>query len=236
MQRIRSVDARGAHQYRGPGHWMERSGRSRGRAFRRGAIGTFFLLAQAGCGSAGPHVTGTTAPRAPSFGQTVRLAPVGGRVRVSLPGSAFVRLTRTRIVPVGTLVDTNAGAVALTVATPRAARLQTGRFHGGVFEIRQSPTENGLTNLVIRDNETRSKACATVTPRLLGLLRGDATGRFRTTGRFAAGTVRGTEWGVRDRCDGTLVVVTRGTVDVRDFRLGKNVLVHAGHTYLATAR
>jgi hypothetical protein len=40
---------------------------------------------------------------------------------------------------------------------------------------------------------------------------------------------------VRDRCDGTLVVVTQGVVDVRDFRLGKHVLVHAGHTYLASA-
>jgi ferric-dicitrate binding protein FerR (iron transport regulator) len=60
-------------------------------------------------------------------------------------------------------------------------------------------------------------------------------GRFRTTGRFAAGTVRGTEWGVRDRCDGTLVVVTRGTVTVRDFRHHRSVVVQGGHAYLASA-
>ena len=76
---------------------------------------------------------------------------------------------------------------------------------------------------------------AAVNPRVLGLLRGTAKGRFRTTGRFAAATVRGTDWGVRDRCDGTLTVVRRGVVAVRDFRLHKTVIVRAGQTYLAKA-
>ena len=62
-----------------------------------------------------------------------------------------------------------------------------------------------------------------------------AHGRFRTRGRFSAGTVRGTVWGTRDRCDGTLTVVRRGTVLVRDFRRRKTIAVHAGHTYLARA-
>jgi hypothetical protein len=70
---------------------------------------------------------------------------------------------------------------------------------------------------------------------VLGLLRGTAKGHFRTTGRFAAATVRGTDWGVRDRCDGTLTVVRTGVVVVRDFRLRKDVIVRAGHTYLAKA-
>jgi hypothetical protein len=47
--------------------------------------------------------------------------------------------------------------------------------------------------------------------------------------------VRGTDWGVRDRCDGTLTVVRKGVVDVRDFVLHKNVIVRAGQTYLARA-
>ena len=45
----------------------------------------------------------------------------------------------------------------------------------------------------------------------------------------------GTNWGVRDRCDGTLTVVRTGVVVVTDFRLHKNVIVRAGQTYLATA-
>jgi ferric-dicitrate binding protein FerR (iron transport regulator) len=95
-----------------------------------------------------------------------------------------------------------------------------------------------LVDLVIRDTASRRGACAAqarVSSRVLGLLRGNARGRFRTTGRFAAATVRGTEWGVRDRCDGTLVVDTRGSVAVRDFRRGKTIVLHAGQTYLASA-
>lgn len=212
-----------------PGTGMERSGRSRGKVLRRGALGIALLLVPAGCGG------GTGAEKPPTFAQTVSLRPVTGQVRVAVGPGAFVALTQRRVVPVGTLVDASAGSVELTSATAAPTRLQTGRFHGGVFEIRQSPAERGLTELVIRDRVPRARACPVPTARILGLLRGSATGRFRTTGRFAAGTVRGTEWGVRDRCDGTLVVVTRGAVTVRDFRLGRNVAVGAGHTYLAAA-
>jgi hypothetical protein len=212
---------------------MERSGRSRGNVFRRGAIGAVLLPALAGCGSGA-----TNSAAQPSFAQSVSLRPVSGTVRVAIGPGGFVSLRTERVVPVGTIVDTSAGAVALTSATAPPTRLQTGQFHGGVFEVRQSSSERGLTNLVIRDRVSRRKACGAPRAgltRILGLLRGSATGRFRTTGRFAAGTVRGTEWGVRDRCDGTLVVVTRGAVTVRDFRLGREIVVRAGHTYLATA-
>jgi hypothetical protein len=220
---------------------MERSGRSRGGAFRRGAIGTLFLLAQAGCGSASSTTGGVpqapVATAQPTFTQSVLLKPVSGKVRVAVRPAGFVPLSAARVVPVGTVVDTSAGAVALTSAGPPPTKLQTGRFHGGIFQIRQSRADRGLVNLVIRDSRPRLQACATrvrVSRRIIGLLRGEASGRFRTTGRFAAATVRGTEWGVRNRCDGTLVVVQRGTVAVRDFRRGRTVVVRAGHTYLAT--
>jgi hypothetical protein len=172
------------------------------------------------------------------------IAPVGGRVLVNVAGanSGFVRLTSPRAVPVGTLVDTTAGTVKLTSANPNR-QTQSGQFFRGIFRIEQRRSAGGLVDLVIRDNLARS-ACATtaatvrsaaVNPKVLGLLRGTAKGRFRTTGRFAAATVRGTDWGVRDRCDGTLTVVRRGVVVVRDFRLHKSVIVRAGQTYLAKA-
>jgi hypothetical protein len=63
----------------------------------------------------------------------------------------------------------------------------------------------------------------------------DHGGRFRTRGRYAAATVRGTVWTMSDRCDGTLTVVQRSTVAVRDFVRHITVLVHAGHRYLARA-
>ena len=48
--------------------------------------------------------------------------------------------------------------------------------------------------------------------------------------------MRGTAWGMIDRCDGTLTRVTRGRVVVRDFRRKRNVTVRAGKSYLAKAR
>jgi hypothetical protein len=169
----------------------------------------------------------------------VVLAPVGGRVLVDA-GSGFARLTSPRAVPVGTLVDTTAGTVRLTSANPNRST-QSGRFFRGTFRIEQRRNEGGLVNLVIRDRLSES-ACtkqgartAAVNPKVLGLLRGTAKGRFRTKGRFAAATVRGTDWGVRDRCDGTLTVVRRGVVVVRDFRLHRSVIVRGGQTYLAKA-
>lgn len=189
-------------------------------------------------------------PPIPTFAKTVVLTPTGGKVSIRLPGAGhgFAALSNgPTTVPVGTIVDTTAGRVRLTSADPGPdpAKLQSGQFFRGIFRVEQSRTAGGLVNLVIRDNVTQS-ACpggvpgaargAAVNPKVLGLLRGTAKGRFRTTGRFAAATVRGTDWGVRDRCDGTLTVVRRGVVVVRDFRLRKTVVVSAGHTYLARAR
>ncbi len=39
-----------------------------------------------------------------------------------------------------------------------------------------------------------------------------------------------------DRCDGTLTMVRRGRVAVRDFKRRKNVSVRAGKSYLARAK
>ena len=187
-------------------------------------------------------------PPVPTFAKTVVLTAISGKVSIRVPGApyGFVRLAGVpTLVPVGTMVDTTAGRVRLTSADPgpKPAHLQTGQFFRGIFRIEQSPTAGGLVNLVVRDNLTRSvcggtataSARTAVSSRALGLLRGTAKGRFRTAGRFAAATVRGTDWGVQDRCDGTLTVVRTGVVVVRDFRLHKSVIVRAGQTYLAKA-
>ena len=210
----------------------------------QGAIIWAVAVASAtGVGEAGAQTRDP--PPVPTFAKTVVLAPVSGKVLIHVPGPQhrFVRLASATVVPVGTVVDTTAGRVRLTSADPgpKPAELQTGQFFRGRFQVRQKRTAGGLVNLVLRDNLSQS-ACgsgparaAAVNRRVLGLLRGTAKGRFRTTGRFAAATVRGTDWGVRDRCDGTLTVVRRGVVVVRDFRLHKTVVVRAGQTYLATA-
>jgi hypothetical protein len=48
--------------------------------------------------------------------------------------------------------------------------------------------------------------------------------------------VRGTIWLTEDRCDGTLTRVRRGRVVVRDFELGRKVVLTRGESYLARAR
>jgi ferric-dicitrate binding protein FerR (iron transport regulator) len=60
-------------------------------------------------------------------------------------------------------------------------------------------------------------------------------GHFRTRGRNSAATVRGTSWTMTDTCSGTRTSVKSGSVLVRDFRLRKNRIVLAGHSYLARA-
>jgi hypothetical protein len=213
-------------------------------------------LAAAGCGisSAPPPsraaaTTGAAVIKAaqaptPVFAKTVRLAPVTGTVLIRTPGAPdFIELRSTETVPVGTVIDTRAGTVRLTSATAPPTKLQTGNFFLGRFQVVQERSLKGLTDLVIQDRLKRSVCSAQVqqataaklSARVLGLLRGKAKGRFRTRGHFAAATVRGTEWGVRDRCDGTLTIVTRGVVAVRDFTLHKTVIVKTGHTYLAKA-
>jgi hypothetical protein len=67
----------------------------------------------------------------------------------------------------------------------------------------------------------------------LSTLRSRGSGRFRTRGRYGAGTVHGTAWTTTDRCDGTLFKVSKGVVAVADFKKHKTVLVRAHHSYLA---
>lgn len=219
---------------------------------RRGII--WALAGLCSVGAAGASATAsaaassTTAPPVPVFARTVVLTPISGKVSILVPGArhGFVRLfSGPTLVPVGTMVDTTAGRVRLTSANPgpKPAKLQTGEFFRGIFRIQQRAGAGGLVNLLIRDNLTPSVCAAgsasartaALNQRVLGLLRGTAKGRFRTSGRFAAATVRGTDWGVRDRCDGTLTVVRRGVVVVHDFRRNVSVVVRAGHTYLAKA-
>jgi hypothetical protein len=165
-------------------------------------------------------------------------------VLIRIPGTRdFIELRSAETVPIGTVIDARAGTVRLTSATAPPTKLQTGNFFLGRFQVLQQRSLKGLTDLVIQDKLKRSVCTAQgqnaqtakLSARILGLLRGKAKGHFRTRGQLAAATVRGTEWGVRNRCDGTLVVVTRGVVAVRDFTLNKTVIVKTGQTYLAKA-
>jgi hypothetical protein len=180
------------------------------------------------------------APSAPPvLGRTVTVAPASGTVLVRVPGATNpAALAEGASVPVGSIVDTRAGTVALQTALPGAAT-QTGTFHGGRFEVRQPAGGQGMTELVLRGalptcHAGAARAAAVARRRPPRSLWGhDSHGHFRTRASNSVITVRGTTWFVSDRCDGTLTRVTSGSVAVRDLHTGRTVVLHAGQRHLA---
>jgi hypothetical protein len=194
---------------------------------------------------------------APVLGKTVNVEPISGVVLVKLPkgvqvtpgltkGAGFRPLNEPRQIPVGSTLDTTKGAARLITATAARGKLQSGEFSAGIFMVLQARKQHGLTNLRVVDTVART-VCAAVGKRaqlattthlshkVLGLLKGNAHGKFTSTGQYSAATVRGTSWVVTNRCEGTLTVVRRGVVSVRDFVRRKTVILRAGQHYLAKA-
>ena len=70
-----------------------------------------------GASAAGDAPTPPVEGAQPEINETVVVAPVEGSVKIKAPGAAaFTNLAPGSTVPVGTVVDTRAGAVALTSA------------------------------------------------------------------------------------------------------------------------
>jgi DNA-binding beta-propeller fold protein YncE len=172
----------------------------------------------------------------PDLGETLVADPVSGTVRVRLPGaSTYVSLDEVTELPLGSLLDTRRGRVEVaTIRRKRGGRVQRGRFYGGVFQVQQRRRDNYVTVLALRGALSCPVSIAAATKKRK--LWGDGNGRFRTRGRYSSGAVRGTKWLTVDRCDGTLTLVRRGRVAVRDFALEKTVILRAGQRYLARPR
>lgn len=179
----------------------------------------------------------------PVVGKTVNLRVVKGTVRVKLRGSKkFVRLVGAQQVPVGSTVDTKRGTVELASAADAAGGVQTGQFYSGLFVVKQKRAAKPVTDLNLTG--TSFARCPRAGKASAGAAKGGpkrrlwgvATGRFRTNGRFASAGVRGTTWLTEDRCTGTLVRVTAGSITVRDKTRRRTVVVNAPGTYLAPAR
>ena len=184
----------------------------------------------------------TAAPK-PVLGSSVVVAPLLGSIAVKRPGSSdFITLAAGDSVPVGSLVNTREGLIALT-SSVGAGKTQTGLFTGGLFEVRQKLTGGGTTDIVLRGRNF--KRCNDDVGQRFRAAKGrsrkprrhvwahDKGGRFSTHGRNSVATVRGTTWATIDTCAGTRTRVREGTVAVRDRRRGKTVLVRAGQSYLA---
>jgi hypothetical protein len=180
----------------------------------------------------------------PTLGSSVIVHAVAGRVLVRRPGSgSFVRLATDTEVPLESEIDASHATIALTSALP-SGRTQTGRFGGGRFQLRQG--RRGYVDFYLRGRTcprsgrhtlAGSASAASARRRRPNHLWGhDHGGRFRTHGRHSQATVRGTRWLVADRCDGTLTLVTKGSVVVRDTVRHRRLVLHAGERYLACGR
>jgi hypothetical protein len=203
-------------------------------------------------------------PAPPVPGKSVVVRVVSGKVLIKYPrgkappgGSTtkFGPLTGAVNVPMGSVIDTTQGRIALTSAADTGGtKTQTADFYGGIFQVKQSVPKKKpkkpvalITDLNLKDQIARSQCAALKGARsatfdkkkgpksVLGKLWGSGKGKFRTNGKYSSATVRGTIWLVEDRCEGTNTKVRRGVVAVRDFKRKRTVSVKAGHSYLARA-
>jgi hypothetical protein len=150
-------------------------------------------------------------------------------------------------IPLGAGIDTRKGRVRLYAARDSRGTVQAASFYSGVFRVLQ---RGSVTELQLRGPKPRcgSGATASAAGEKAGQkkskrkkarkrrLWGSGRGRFRTSGRFAAATVRGTKWLVEDSCRSTTTRVKRGVVTVRDFERRRTITLRAGDRYVARRR
>ena len=179
----------------------------------------------------------------PQLGRTVQITRVSGEIRYKLPNGRYTPLPAgtTRLVPLGTIVDARRGHVSLVVENGEGQALQQGEFWEGIFGIFQASQASATTELRLGGGDYRQclgparRRAGGSAARVVRRLWGKSTGRFRTKGRFAAATVRGTEWETADLCLATRVTVREGAVVVRDFRRQRNIVVRAGDSATVAA-
>ncbi len=177
-------------------------------------------------------------PPPPLKGRSANLFPVIGTVLVN-----GHKLRAGVQVPFGAVVDTTHGTVLLESISP-SGKQQSAKFYDGVFKLVSAP--GGATELDLMGGDFG--ACTTKGVRRLAAasrpsastksvrsLWGNGHGTFTTAGRYAAATVRGTIWETVDRCDGTLIKVTRDSVAVTDLQTGKVYTIAAGHAIVILA-
>jgi hypothetical protein len=199
----------------------------------------------------GPDATFTTpaapAPGAPTVSKSFDVKPTQGVVLIQVNGK-LVPLTQLTQIPAGAVIDALHGTLNLVTSTGKGHTTQTGTFAGAIFKVTQD--HSGLTTLTLVENAFKGvpsyasckvahgkASAAALSSKTLQLLKGkDNHGKFRTKGRYAAATTRGTAWSVADRCDGTLTKVTQSSVLVNDFVRHVSLILHAGHSYLALAK
>jgi PKD repeat protein len=146
-----------------------------------------------------------------------------------VPYGSKVDVTKGRLTiqtDVGTLLVYGAGVTAQFVLR----RLEVGEKT--FVELRLTGGKFGLCKKKKR-TASSSTGSAAKKKKTIRSLWGSGKGSFRTRGRYAAATVRGTKWLTADLCTATRVRVAQGLIAVNDFVKHKVVLVRAGHSYVA---
>jgi Ca2+-binding RTX toxin-like protein len=184
--------------------------------------------------------------RKPKYRRLALVQPQGN-VRLRIPdANRFVPFSDRSAIPLGSSVDARDGGVTLATRAGDGAVLE-GRFEGGRFAVRQSRGANPVTELRLprlpaRDCRARAASgrarAARPIDRLVSTVKPKPRrrGRVRTRTDHVSATARGTSWLTEVRCDGTLVRVTEGTVEVRDLVRDRTAMVRAGQSYLARTR
>jgi hypothetical protein len=127
----------------------------------------------------------------------------------------------------------------------KAAKTQSGTFGGAIFKVAQA--HSGLATLSLvegaftgaptyatcKAGKAVDANAAALSAKTLQLLHANAKGKFSTSGKYGAATVRGTKWTIADKCNGTLVHDVTDSVAVKDFKRHKTIILHAGQSYLA---
>jgi hypothetical protein len=178
----------------------------------------------------------------PVNSQTANAYPSSGTVLVKAAGTkTFAKLVTPQQVQVGAIFDVRLGAVQITIANGRGG-FDSATFSQGEFRLVQN---GAIAELDLVGGNTKhcpkaAKGGAAVVAvkrgRSIRHLWGEGSGNFRTKGRFASATIRGTRWLTDDRCFGTLVTVAKGAVTVRDLVLRKTLALRAPKSYFAHVR
>ena len=203
-----------------------------------------------------PPVLGKSVNVSVVSGQVFILPPPGkslggaGDTAALSKGTGFVPLTEARQIPTGSEIDALHGSLKMVSNTGQVGKTQTATLAGGVFKLTQvrKGITKGMTDFNLVESafqgapsygtcKAKHKASdatiASLSTKTLQLLKVSGHGKFKTTGRYASATVRGTIYTVADKCNGTLTHVIRDTVLVDDFVRHKTILLHAGQSYLA---
>lgn len=191
----------------------------------------------------------------PRKGKSVTIRAAGGRILVRVPGTrTYVPIGDLTEIPLGSIIDARKGKALITTEVNAATRsTQSSIFYDWYFKILQTKGAKPITEARMTKGSfascapSRLSRLSTSAPiaakskkrskKKIRRLWGNGKGDFRTGGKRSSATVRGTQWLVEDRCNGTVTRVKTGRVDVRDFRLRKTIRLRAGKRsrYLAKA-